>query len=103
LPEIKSILQNFDYNFEDWYNHLKTNKQKEIDNIDPYNIKLDNSYEMFVKSEKQLYEQGKAPKNRCICSPQPEHKYVMGPITWKLAEIFDKFLKDIADLKIGHR
>jgi hypothetical protein len=101
LPEIQGFLADFNYSYTEWYNHLDAGKQSEVDGINKIDLALDNTFEMFVKSEKQLYEKTmvdgipgvKAPKNRCICAASPEHKYVMGPITWKLAEYMDVHLK----------
>jgi len=99
-PELRRMLEQFDYNMEDWYEHLTAKQQKEINPfIITNNIPLDNSYEMFVKSEKQVKEwdvvntRWKAPKNRCICSPQPAHKYVLGPVTYALEGIMAKNFK----------
>jgi len=89
--EIKPLLTGFQYSYDGWYNHLTAAKQAELSKIDLSQPVYDNSYEMFVKSEKQLYENGKAPKNRCICSPNTWHKYVLGPVTYKLEKLFKNF------------
>ena len=72
-------------------------KQKEIDNINKDRLSTDLSYEMFVKTEKQLYENDngkpKAPKNRCICAPRPDQKYVLGPVTYQLEKLFAQHVK----------
>ncbi len=82
-------LDDFAYSYNDWYNHLTTKQQKEIDRVDPLDLTISHDYEMFVKVEKQLYESnGKAPKNRCICVPQATEKFVMGPITYGLEKLF---------------
>lgn len=91
--EFKTMLDDFTYSYSDWFNHLNSKQQKELKDIDANNLKLDNSYTMFVKVEKQLYDGDKAPKNRCICCPKPEHKYVLGPITFALEQLFAKNVK----------
>ena len=91
--ELIPILKNFSYNYQDWYNHLSTGQQKEIDLVDKQNVKLNNTYTMFVKVEKQLYENKKAPKNRCICSPTADLKYVLGPVCFALESYMTKYLK----------
>lgn len=108
--EILPLLENTTVSVDKWINHLSAKKQKPILKIEMllkdnfvqtdeqlcslFNyLGLDYStdYKMFVKSEKQLYSDGKAPKNRCICSPNDLHKYVMGPVTWALEESFKNF------------
>jgi len=92
--ELKTALTNFSYSYEEWYNHLTTSQQKEIDKLDKNNIQLSDKWDMFCKREKQLYEKnGKAPKNRCICSPGPEHKFVLGPVTYALEKLMKENLK----------
>jgi hypothetical protein len=86
--EFVPLLRNFSYSYSDWYNHLNTKQQHELSRVEPYNIPLSNDYTMFVKVEKQLYDNGKAPKNRCICSPNVYHKYVLGPVTYALESLF---------------
>jgi hypothetical protein len=109
--EIQPLLDSFEYSVEDWLNHLSYKKQqkvlalhdvcKQLDGqqcnlhqfkkyLDLHDINFEDKYEMFVKSEKQLYTNGKAPKNRCICSPAALTKYVMGPVTWELEHVFAK-------------
>jgi hypothetical protein len=90
--EIEPLLQNFDYSYNNWFNHLNAKQQNEIKQLNLTDIPLDNDYEMFVKSEKQLCENGKCPKNRCICSPNGYHKYVLGPVTYALERMF-KYVK----------
>lgn len=106
--EIEPLVDKFSYSLEDWISHLDCKKQtpmlqiraitQDILDYESFKSKLsligedaDTNYEMFVKSEKQLYSDGKAPKNRCICSPNNAHKFVMGPICWKLEHLFSKF------------
>lgn len=108
--EVVPLLENTNISLDKWINHLSAKKQQpilEIEKILSSNlvttdeelirlfkflgIKSSTDYEMFVKSEKQLYSEGKAPKNRCICSPNDLHKYVMGPVCWALEEQFKNF------------
>ena len=108
--EVIPLLENTEISLDKWINHLSAKKQKPILEIekllgsglvqtDEQLIGLFKSlgkdyttdYEMFVKSEKQLYSDGKAPKNRCICSPNDLHKYVMGPVCWALEQQFKYF------------
>lgn len=86
--EIQPILDSFVYNYDAWYNDLDLKQQQEVNKLDRDHLDLDNAYTMFVKVEKQFYDNGKAPKNRCICSPNATHKYVMGPVVKALDECF---------------
>lgn len=109
IPEITNLLYGIVFDFESWFNHLSAKQQtpmREIYNIvnkcefsklsieQALNLKgkdTTTNYTMFVKSEKQLYDGSKAPKNRCICSPNDMHKYVLGPVTWQLEHYFKHF------------
>lgn len=93
-------LSNFGYSYNQWYNHLTASKQKRMDpwheffsgkdplkehytslsNLDP---KLFH-YEGICKVEIQAID----GKPRMVCSIPDIVKYVMGPITWKLEELF---------------
>lgn len=107
--EIVPLLDIADISMSSWFSHLTSSKQTAykpfidrvyyLDETDFGNtilIKnrdepLTTDYEMFVKSEKQLYSDGKAPKSRCICSPNTFHKVIMGPVTWGLEQVFKHF------------
>lgn len=108
--EIKPLLEDFNPDVHAWFNHLPAKKQKSVVSVyeavqnsfalddqalraylDLYDINTSTDYEMFVKSEKQLYSDGKAPKNRCICSPNAFNKLVMGPVCWALEDRFKNF------------
>lgn len=109
MPEIEVLLLGYRPSYEEWFNHLTYKQQVPLRKIkevvdssvwDKKSIfralkenKIDTStdYSMFVKSEKQLYDNGTAPKNRCICSPNSLHKFVLGPITWSLEHVFKNF------------
>lgn len=108
---ILPLLTDFEYNFGDWFNHLTTyNKQREIvdyithEIIDEESYKLIKNtfgnidhtktkklqyltYELFCKREKQLIDD-KMPKNRAISACPPNVKFVMGPVVWKLEQVF---------------
>lgn len=90
--EIKPLLVDFQYSYEDWFNHLTASQQKEIIDMpskDESQLKK-KFYTMFCKCEKQIVD-GVAPKNRCICAPNAEYKYVLGPIVYRLEQIFKDF------------
>lgn len=107
--EIRPLLDRTTISVKAWLNHLSAHKQRPVLKIhnehpeymyDDHNlvehykvlgIDASTDYEMFVKSEKQLYSEGKAPKNRCICAPNSMHKYVMGPVCWTLENTFKNF------------
>jgi hypothetical protein len=87
MGEITHILQDFDYSFNVWFNHLTANQQNAIDQLDT--DKLDVRYtKMFCKAEKQMIEGGVMPKNRAISAMCEEHKYVMGPVVYALEQYF---------------
>lgn len=104
--EIAPLLENFDYSYEVWYNHLTYNQQNEIDRVEKQDI--DDSqkvYNLFCKRESQMVE-GEAtqntygettsdamPKNRCISAPNAEYKYVHGPVVYALEKIFKHSFK----------
>lgn len=95
--EIIPILDKFDYNVNEWMNHLTAKKQEEVL---PYHlgapIKPDwmTEYSMFCKREKQIQEtQDKMPKNRAIACPHNSKKYVCGPVIWALESFFAKSFK----------
>lgn len=91
-------LNNFGYSFNQWYNHLTLSKQKDMDEIHNYLFGKEDGkphytgtidpcmfhYEGICKVEIQALD----GKPRMVCSIPPLMKYVMGPICWKLEEIF---------------
>jgi len=94
--EIVPLLTNFDYDFNSWYNHLTCKQQNNLSQVDPNNIdKLHKRlYKMFCKKEKQEQtDENKYPKNRCICGPNEEYKFVMGPVIYLLELVFKKKFK----------
>lgn len=97
--EIEPILHDFDYDVDEWMNHITTyNKQMEVHNFYTAwqnNIKngIDwdkNYYTLFAKSEKQILEPGKMPKCRAISAAPPNVKWIMGPIVYALEKIYKK-------------
>lgn len=91
--EIIPILQDFDYDYNCWYNRLDNKQQKRIDAVKLENLKM-RQYKMFCKLEKQeITSDVKNPKNRCICGPNEEYKYVMGPVVHALELLFKKRFK----------
>jgi len=107
-------LSNFGYDFNQWINHLTRAKQLKMSEIHEYltgkplpglepkrKNKLKSYYHGIQSIEFKLlhYEgickveiQGIDGKPRMVCSIPDLIKYVMGPVTWKLEEIFqDKF------------
>jgi hypothetical protein len=88
-------LNQFGYDYQQWYNHNTAPKQKDIDK---YYLSLTNP-ELFT--EQQLKDlntdeysgickvelQPKDGKPRMVCSIPIKTKVTMGPVTWKLEEI----------------
>lgn len=91
-------IQHFGYSYADWYNHLPLKKQIKMDKVRialglqpgemPTNEEmlkiLSLHYEGICKVEIQELD----GKPRMVCSIPDLIKYVMGPITWQLEEIF---------------
>ena len=93
--EVGQDLDHFDYSYSQWYNHLTYNQQLELANVNRDNI-TDKpcTYDMFCKRETQMYREGESlPKARAIQGPQPEDKFVLGPVTWNLEDLFGKKFK----------
>jgi len=91
--EIAPLLDGFEYDFNSWYNHLNVKQQKNLKQVD-FKFLKKRRYKMFCKAEKQeVTSNDKAPKNRCICGPNEEYKYVMGPVVHRLEAIFKKKFK----------
>lgn len=93
-------IKHFGYSYADWYNHLPRKKQIKMDKVRialglqpgemPTNDEmlklLSMHYEGICKVEIQELD----GKPRMVCSIPDLIKYVMGPITWHLEEIFAK-------------
>lgn len=87
--EIVPLLEKFDYSYDAWYNLLDQKQQTRQDNDVDHTYLEKRVYCNFCKKEKQIIDDdSKNPKNRCICGPNEEYKYVMGPITHMLEHIF---------------
>jgi hypothetical protein len=91
-------ITHFGYSYADWYNHLPLRKQQRMDKVrialglqpgemptpqEMYKL-LTMHYEGICKVEIQELD----GKPRMVCSIPDLIKYVMGPITWQLEEIF---------------
>jgi hypothetical protein len=92
-------LNQFGYDYQQWYNHNTAPKQKDIDK---YYLSLTNP-ELFT--QKQLKEldtdeysgickvelQPEDGKPRMVCSIPIKTKVTMGPVTWKLEEVMQDY------------
>lgn len=97
---LKDELINFGYSYNQWYNHLTYSKQKRMDAIHEFIHGSDPLKEHFVSVDKtnpkmfhyeaicKMEIQGTDGKPRMVCSIPDIIKYVMGPVCWKLEEIF---------------
>lgn len=94
--EVGEDLTHFGYSYQDWYNHLELRKQKDMDLYSRYLIDATTLTAGERKKCEQLYYEGICKvelqktngKPRMVCSIPLRTKYVMGPITWMLEEIF---------------
>lgn len=96
--EMGEYLTNFGYSFDQWYNHLNLPKQKRMDIIHQIyhaNTLPDITPNQYKKIVRQRYEgigkveiQPNDGKPRMVCSIPDKTKYIMGPICWKLEELF---------------
>jgi len=93
--EIEPILAEMKISYTNWYNHLTASQQREIREIDTSKLKVGTPFHHFIfcKKEKQIVEPGSIPKNRCICGPCGEYKYIMGPVVYKLEQVFKRNFK----------
>lgn len=91
LSTVLPKLEDFDYNYNEWFNHLDATKQMELlPYMDGSKTDLTNlTYKLFCKREKQIID-GTMPKNRAIASCPVSMKYVMGPVVWALETYFKK-------------
>lgn len=100
--EVGDHLRHFSYSYQQWYNHLNKAKQNDMDNVSRY---YHHEYELLdrnliKKIERNHYEgickvelQGTDGKPRMVCSIPLKTKYIMGPICWRLEEIFADHFK----------
>jgi hypothetical protein len=96
VEEIEPLLSDISFDANAWFNHLTATKQDEVKDfflenkysLSSQEMKEACKYNNFVKSEKQC---GLDAKTRCICSPLPIYKYVAGPVTYELEQVFKGF------------
>lgn len=96
---IGDVLDNFGYSFNQWFNHLTYAKQQRMLKVQEFlygNDPLKDHYGGIDKLTKELhYEaickvevQGPDGKPRMVCAIPDLIKYVMGPVCWRLEEVF---------------
>lgn len=102
LKEVGEYLKHFSYDYSQWYNHLNKQKQDLIKPIHMYYHQPEKFYQDYTNKEikkilTECYEaivkaelQSPDGKPRLVCSIPQRIKYIMGPITWSLEEIFSK-------------
>jgi len=94
-------LRSFGYSFNQWYNHLPLAKQKRMDVIRDmlFSTDGDECYNDWNQIPDQYYHyeaickveiQGLDGKPRMVCAIPDLVKYVMGPVCWKLEELFSE-------------
>jgi hypothetical protein len=93
-------LANFGYSYNQWFNHLTRPKQKRMEAVHEYlygNDQLVDHYSSVENMNPKMlhYEaickveiQALDGKPRMVCSIPDLIKYVMGPVCWKLEELF---------------
>lgn len=101
--EIGDYLHQFTYSVKDWYAHLNLKKQRAINPIIDYYNKPDfvdltpKQYKNFMNMHYTgILKEELQPtdgKPRLVCSIPQRIKYIMGPITWQLEEIFQDHLQ----------
>jgi hypothetical protein len=105
--EVYPMLEDFEYSYEAWYNHLTESQQREIDGVDKSTLESSEKvYNLFCKRECQIIDDWEAandlygepggligPKNRCISAPNAEYKYVHGPVVYALEHLFKRKFK----------
>lgn len=93
--ETEEYLENFDYSFSQWFNHLERGKQQLMENVEKSISEMKNEYptnqvyHMFCKRELQ-FEGG---KNRAIAGIDDYVQYCIGPVCWALEDIAPKMIK----------
>lgn len=102
FESIKQLIKECQPDHIAWFNHLTKKKQQEVAqfyDIEGADVKTEVTmkdvpdmcvYNNFVKSEKQF---GATAKTRCICSPNYSYKFVAGPVTYALEQIFKQHFK----------
>lgn len=100
LDLIGEDLDHFGYSYNQWYNHLTAPKQKRMDDVYEYLFGTDPlkehysgnpadvdklcHYEAICKAEIQALD----GKPRMVCAIPDLVKFIMGPVCWKLEELF---------------
>lgn len=92
-PEVESLLIDFKYSYNIWFNHLNAQQQNEMIKIESMSVEelYKQEVKIFCKSEKQIDNSSEPPKNRCISAFNEEDKYVMGPVVYALEQYFKKY------------
>lgn len=93
------FLNDFDYSYNEWFNHLEAGKQKMIEKVDKNKL-LSTDYGLFCKREKQALDDDvdwevtddKLPKNRAISSCPESVKEIMGPAIWAAEHYASNFI-----------
>lgn len=116
--EVGEDLTHFGYSYQQWYAHLNAPKQRDMDMVSHF---LRRDVESLTYTKQQIDElttdiydgickveiQALNGKPRMVCAIPKQTKFVMGPVTWRLEEIFqDRFrgycggknLDDMADM-----
>jgi len=100
LDLVGDDLDNFGYSFNQWFNHLTYAKQQRMAKVQEFlfgSSPLEKHYDGNPASVDEYchYEaickveiQGPDGKPRMVCSIPDIIKYVMGPVCWKLEEVF---------------
>lgn len=92
--------EHFGYSYQQWYAHLDSKKQRDMDLVAKYYNHEELTDKELRKVEQINYEgickvelQNTNGKPRMVCSIPLQTKYIMGPITWKLEETFGKYVR----------
>lgn len=94
--EVRILINDFQYSFSYYFNHLTRTQQMRLTKVTIENMNRKLWYSIFCKKEKQIREHNAAakkaemPKNRCICAPCEEYKFIMAPVVYKLEHIFKR-------------
>lgn len=94
---IGDVLDNFGYSFNQWFNHLTYAKQQRMLKVQDFLNGVGDKYYSGVENltDELHYEaickvevQGIDGKPRMVCAIPDLVKYVMGPVCWRLEEVF---------------
>jgi hypothetical protein len=99
--EVGEDLTHFGYSYQQWYDHLDKVKQDDMDLVNQYfNKNTTNLTPAQIRKIERLNYEGICKvelqnidgKPRMVCSIPLQTKFIMGPVCWRLEEIFqDKF------------